>query len=145
MENFPAEKCLKHHIICRQTHPARCRMRHVSFSAGVALKQLPGAAYVLLASSRPDTELLSAAPHVAQSGYTQEGRSFHLNVHRGKAVTHSKHMSNIQFSHAGIKEKVDPWGNCARLELFTVVQTFSVTTVIFWSLLLKTAQPQDDS
>lgn len=67
MENFPTEKQIKH-IISRKTGILYCRMRHVSFSAGVALKWTPGAVYVLLASSQTDTGLLSTVPHVVQSG-----------------------------------------------------------------------------
>lgn len=69
---------------------------------------MPSAVYVLLASSLPDTELLSMAPHVTVRVNTGRALSFFPNIHRQKAVTHSKHMSNIQFNPAAIKEKVDP-------------------------------------
>lgn len=115
----------------RKTGILYCYRRHVSFSAGVALKWSPGAQYILYswpvlrqtqgcclsplcATVRVNT---GSAPHPTTT------TSPYLKMHRGKPVTHSKHMLNIQFSPAGFKDGADPWGRRAAVKLFAGAQT----------------------
>lgn len=79
-------------------------MRHVSFSAGVALKWSASAGWPAL------SQTLSSTCGTVRVNTGRHSLSLYLNIHRGKAVTHSKHISNIQFEPAGIKvKKADPW------------------------------------
>lgn len=136
MENFPIDRLIKHHIISRQSCPLHCRMRHVSFSAGVVLKVVAWC-WCRWPALGPDTGLLCSTCGTVRVN-TGRALSFYLNIHWGKAVTHSKHMSNIQFNPAGIKGKADPGGSCARARPFTVAQTFSVNKRVVGTILRPT-------